>query len=159
MKEYERCIEAVEAFLPWVDNWATCDQMSPKVFRKHRQQLLARIKSWLSSDHEYTVRFAIGMLMAHFLDGEFDPEYLKMVAGVRSGAYYVNMMIAWYFATALAKQYDAALPFIEHRALDDWTHNKAIQKSLESNRVAPEQKEHLKNLKVTGKSRNRIGEG
>ena len=148
MKDYGECVAAVDAFLPYIDNWATCDQLSPKVFKKHRPELLSEIKTWIASDHVYTVRFAIGMLMEHFLDGDFDPAYPDMVAAVRSEEYYVNMMIAWYFATALAKQWDAALPYIEQKRLDAWTHNKAIRKSIESNRISPERKDYLRTLKV-----------
>ncbi len=147
-KEFQSCVDAVCRFLPYVDNWATCDQMSPKIFKKHRQLLLPYIKDWLSSDRTYTVRFAIGMLMQHFLDEDFTPAYLEMVAGVDSQEYYIRMMAAWYFATALAKQYDAALPFLEQKRLDVWTHNKTIQKSVESRRILPEQKAYLRSLKV-----------
>lgn len=147
-KDYEQCINEVCRFLPFVDNWATCDQMSPKVFKKHRQKLLEYIKEWIGSGETYTIRFAIGMLMEHFLEEDFDPAYLELVADVRTEEYYVNMMIAWYFATALAKQYEAVLPFIENHRLDTWTHNKAIQKSVESYRITAEQKEYLKSLKV-----------
>ena len=151
MKDYAACLEALERFLPYVDNWATCDQMSPKVFRKHRTELLGSIRKWIASDQAYTIRFGIGMLMEHYLDGDFDPAYPEMAAGVRSGEYYVNMMTAWYFATALAKQYDAVIPYIENRRLDPWTHNKAIQKAIESYRITPEQKEYLKTLKIRNK--------
>ena len=151
MKDYTACMEALEHFLPYVDNWATCDQMSPKVFRKHRPELLGSIRKWIASDQAYTIRFGIGMLMEHYLDGDFDPAYPEMAAGVRSGEYYVNMMTAWYFATALAKQYDAVIPYIENRRLDPWTHNKAIQKAIESYRITPEQKEYLKTLKIRNK--------
>ena len=147
IKDYDRCIEEVNRFLPYVDNWATCDQMSPKVFKKHRLQLLDQIRIWLKSDKTYMIRFAIGMLMEHYLDDDFDIRYPDMVAAIRSDEYYVNMMIAWYFATALAKQYEAILPFIEDRKLDIWTHNKAIQKAVESYRISPEQKDYLKRLK------------
>lgn len=148
MKDYEACIEEISIFLPYVNNWATCDQMSPKVFKKHKKELLIEIKRWLSSEEAYTVRFATGMLMEHFLDDDFDPAYPKMVAKIRSDEYYINMMTAWYFATALAKQYDAVIPFIEGKKLDTWTHNKAIQKSIESNRISPERKVYLKSLKI-----------
>lgn len=148
IKDYEQCINQVCRFLPFVDNWATCDQMSPKVFKKHRQELLEYIKEWIGSGVTYTIRFAIGMLMEHFLEEDFDPAYLELVADVRTEEYYVNMMIAWYFATALAKQYEVVLPFIENQRLDTWTHNKAIQKSVESYRITAEQKEYLKSLKV-----------
>ena len=148
IKDYNECISKVNAFLPYVDNWATCDQLSPKVFKKHRKELINDIKKWMASDEVYTIRFGIGMLMAHFLDDDFRPEYPEMVSGIRSEEYYVNMMIAWYFATALAKQYDTVLPFIEEHKLDKWTNNKAIQKSVESYRISPEQKEYLKSLKI-----------
>ena len=148
IKEYGKCMEELMRFLPFVDNWATCDQMSPGVFKKRKPDLLAEIREWLGSEHTYTVRFGIGMLMQHFLDEDFDPAYPELVAGVRSEEYYVNMMIAWYFATALAKQYDAVLPFIEGRRLDPWTHNKTIRKAVESYRISDEQKEYLRSLKV-----------
>ena len=148
IKEYGKCMEELMRFLPFVDNWATCDQMSPGVFKKHKPELLAEIREWLGSEHTYTVRFGIGMLMQHFLDEDFDPAYPELVAGVHSEEYYVNMMIAWYFATALAKQYDAVLPFIEGRRLDPWTHNKTIRKAVESYRISDEQKEYLRSLKV-----------
>ena len=148
IKDYEKCVKEVIRFLPYVDNWATCDQMSPKVFRKHRQELAEQAEEWIGSDHTYTVRFGIKMLMDHFLEEEFDLMYPEMVAQVRSEEYYIRMMVAWYFATALAKQYDAVLPFIENRRLDPWTHNKTIQKAVESYRVTPEHKEYLKSLKI-----------
>ena len=148
IKDYDRCMEETERFLPHVDNWATCDQMSPKIFKKNRAELFKHIQTWIGSDESYTIRFGIGMLMQHFLDEDFNKKYPEMVAVVRSEEYYVNMMIAWYFATALAKQYEAILPYIEGRYLDTWTHNKAIQKSVESYRITPEQKEYLKSLKI-----------
>ena len=122
--------------------------MSPKIFKKHKDVLLTHIKEWIESDKTYTIRFGVGMLMEHFLDEDYDPAYPKMVAKIRSEEYYVNMMIAWYFATALAKQYKSILPFIEEKKLEDWTHNKAIQKSVESRRITEEQKIYLKSLKV-----------
>ena len=148
MKDFDECMAELERFLPYVDNWATCDQMSPKIFGKHKAALLKHINEWIRSDKAYTVRFGIGMLMEHFLDDDYDPGYPELVAGLRSEEYYVNMMIAWYFATALAKQYESILPFIEEKRLDDWTHNKAIQKSVESRRITDEQKRYLKSLKV-----------
>lgn len=151
MRDFARCLKEVELFLPYVDNWATCDQMSPKVFKKHRAELLEPIERWVTSDATYTVRFGVGMLMEHFLDEEFDPSYLNTVAAVRSEEYYVRMMVAWYFATALAKQYDATLPYLGEQKLDDWTHNKAIQKAIESRRISPEQKDFLRGLKVKRK--------
>ena len=147
-KDFDKCIAEIEAFLPFMDNWATCDQLSPKVFKKEPEKLLPYIRTWIQSDKVYTVRFAIGMLMQHFLDERFDLRYADMVAAIRSEEYYINMMIAWYFATALAKQYASILPYLEEKELDDWTHNKAIQKSVESNRITPEQKVYLKTLKV-----------
>ena len=122
--------------------------MSPKVFGKHRKEVAELAGVWIRSDHTYTVRFGIKMLMEHFLNEDFDLMYPEMVAQVRSEEYYIRMMVAWYFATALAKQYDAALPFIENRRLDSWTHNKTIQKAVESYRVTPEHKEYLKSLKI-----------
>ena len=147
-KDFGRCITYVNQFLPFVDNWATCDQLSPKVFKKHRQELLMYIREWTASEKTYVARFGIGMLMEHFLDDDFDAAYLEIAADIRSEEYYVNMMTAWYFATALAKQYDAALPLIEQRRLAPWTHNKAIQKAIESRRITQEQKNYLRGLKV-----------
>ena len=152
MKDYSSCIEALEEFLPYVDNWATCDQMSPKVFRKHKGELLSHIRTWIASGRTYTIRFGIGMLMQHFLDEDFDPEYPELAAAVRSDEYYVNMMIAWYFATALAKQYDEVILYLENQNLDVWTHNKAIQKAIESFRITPEQKQYLRTLRITAKA-------
>lgn len=148
VKDYDECAERVTEFLPFVDNWATCDSMSPKVFKKHRAELLKQIKTWISAGDTYSVRFGIKMLMEHFLDEDFSPEYPKTVAEIESEEYYIRMMQAWYFATTLAKQYDAVLPFIEKRSLQKWTHNKAIQKAVESYRITDEQKEYLKKLKI-----------
>ncbi len=150
MKDYEKCIAEVERFLPFVDNWATCDQMSPKIFKKNRKDLLAHIQKWIRTKKTYTVRFAIGMLMEHFLDEDFDPVYPEKVAAVRSDEYYVRMMAAWYFATALAKQYETVLPFLEEQRLDPWTHNKAIQKACESYRIQPGRKDYLRGLRIKG---------
>ena len=148
IKDFDSCVAEVERVLPYVDNWATCDQMSPKVFKKHRTELLGYINKWIKSEHTYTIRFGVGMFMEHFLDEDFSLEYANTVSEIRSDEYYVNMMVAWYFATALAKQYDSIIPFIEDRKLDSWTHNKAIQKSIESRRISPERKSYLKSLKV-----------
>ncbi len=147
IKDYDICMARTEAFLPFVDNWATCDQMSPRVFRKHRTELLGAVRKWIGSDQTYVIRFGIKMLMEHFLDEAFEPEYPELVAGIKSEEYYVNMMIAWYFATALAKQYDGIIPYIEGNKLETWTHNKTIQKAAESYRITPEQKTYLKGLK------------
>ena len=148
MRDYGQVIAALDAFLPYVDNWATCDLMRPKVFQKHLPELLEEIRRWMASDRTYTSRFGMEMLMTFYLDEAFRPEYLDWVAEVRSQEYYVNMMIAWYFATALAKQYGAALPYIENHRLEPWTHNKAIQKAIESYRITEEQKMYLRTLKV-----------
>lgn len=148
IRDYDACIQALNTFLPYVDNWATCDQMSPKVLGKHLPELLGQIQIWMASDHTYTVRFGIESLMRFFLDQEFQPEYLDWVAQIQSEAYYINMIIAWFFATALAKQYDAALPYIRERRLSPWVHNKTIQKAAESYRITPEQKSYLKTLKI-----------
>lgn len=147
-KDFQLCVEQVSRFLPYVDNWATCDQLSPRIFKKHREELSEQIDKWLASKATYTVRFAIGMLMEHFLEADFTKKLPEKVAGIRSEEYYINMMKAWYFATALAKQYEAVIPFIENRKLDTWSHNKAIQKSIESRRISPAQKEYLKSLKI-----------
>jgi 3-methyladenine DNA glycosylase AlkD len=147
-KDFDLCVRETEAFLPYIDNWATCDQLSPRAFKKEPEKLLPYIDRWLQSDKVFTVRFAIGMLMQHFLDGDFDPAYPEMVSRLRSGEYYVNMMIAWYFATALAKQYDAVIPYIAEHRLDPWTHNKTIRKAIESFRITPEQKAYLRELTI-----------
>ena len=152
-KDFDKCLNEVITFLPYVDNWATCDQLSPKVFKKNKKKLFEQIKKWLSSSHTYTIRFAIGMLMQHFLDEDFDIKYPKMIAKIRSDEYYINMMIAWYFATALAKQYEKILPFIEGKKLDIWTHNKTIQKAVESYRITDEQKTYLKSLKLEARDK------
>lgn len=151
MKEYGQCMEELENFLPYINNWATCDMTSPKVFKKHKEELLEAVRRWIVSDHVYTVRYGIGMLMQHYLDKDFREEYPQMVSEIRSEEYYVNMMIAWYFATALAKQYETILPYIEKQKLDVWTHNKTIQKACESYRITPEQKAYLRTLKIKKK--------
>ena len=148
VRDFDGAIHAVDNFLPYVDNWATCDQASTKAFQKHKNELLPHIVRWIKSDHTYTVRFAIGKLMQLFLDEDFKPQYLEMVAAVHSEEYYINMMIAWYFATALAKQYEATLPYIEKNRLEKWTHNKAIQKAIESYRITDEHKAYLRTLKI-----------
>ena len=148
VKDYEECIRLTDRFLPYVDNWAVCDIMSPKVFAKHKEELLAKIKTWSQSSHVYTCRFGIETLMTHYLDKEFKTEYLEIPASVRSDEYYVKMMVAWFFATALAKQWEATIPYIEQKRLAPWTHNKTIQKSIESYRISPEQKEYLRSLKI-----------
>ena len=148
IKDYDTCVKEVERFLPHVDNWAVCDIFSPKVFKKNRDRLIKKIKEWTASDHPYTCRFGMEMLMTHFLDEDFRVVYLEIPAAVHSEEYYVNMMIAWFYATALAKQWDAAVSYIEEKRLNPWTHNKTIQKARESYRITPEQKEYLKTLKV-----------
>ncbi len=149
MKDVDACLKALEAFLPYIDNWATCDMLRPKVFKKNPERLLPFARKWLASKETYTVRFAIGMLLSYFLDDEFKPEYLQWVASVSSEEYYVQMMQAWYFATALAKQWDSVIPFIEQKRLSRWVHNKTIQKSVESYRITPEQKEYLRTFRLS----------
>lgn len=146
-KNFEECLEKVEQFLPYVDNWAVCDMMRPKVFKKNRDALIDRVKVWSASEQTYTCRFAIGMLMAHYLDEDFKREYLELPARVTSEEYYVRMMAAWYYATALAKQWENTIPYIEENRLPVWTHNKTIQKACESYRITPEQKMYLKTLR------------
>ncbi len=151
LKDYDRTIEELDRFLPYVDNWATCDSMKPKAFNRKscHDRLLSDIRRWLNSEHPFTIRFAISMLMTHFLDNDFREEYLDWVAAVENEHYYVRMMVAWYFATALAKQYDATLPYLMARRLKKWTHNKAIQKAIESLRITQEQKQLLRTLKYS----------
>lgn len=154
-KDYDHCIELTEQFLPYVDNWAVCDIMSPKVFTKHKAELMPKIKAWSQSPHTYTCRFGLEMLMSHFLDKDFLPDYLQipvtyppLFANGREQDYYVRMMVAWFFATALAKQWESTIGIIESKVLPPWTHNKTIQKARESFRIKPEQKEYLKTLKI-----------
>ncbi|MBR1591749.1 MAG: DNA alkylation repair protein [Ruminococcus sp.] len=147
IKNYDELILRLDEFLPFVDNWAVCDQLRPQIFKRHRDKLTDNIKIWINSDKAYTVRFAVGMLMCHYLGDDFKPEYLSLVSDVKSDEYYVNMMTAWYFATALAKQYEYALPYIENNLLDLWVHNKTIQKAAESCRIPDEHKKYLKTLK------------
>lgn len=149
IRDYETAIGEIRRFLPYIDNWATCDCPGPRVFGRHLPELLTEIRSWLKSGHTYTVRFGMGMLMRYYLDEAFSGEYPEMVAAVHSEEYYVKMMIAWYFATALAKQYGAVIPYLEEGRLDRWIHNKTIQKAVESYRITPEQKAYLKTLKRT----------
>ena len=146
IREYETAIRETDRFLPYVDNWAVCDIMSPKVFAKHKTELLEKIRVWARSEKTYTVRFGLEMLMSHYLDADFAPEFLEIPAAVRSDEYYVNMMIAWFFATALAKQWDAAVPYLEQKRLSEWVHKKTVQKAGESYRLTNEQKAYLKTL-------------
>lgn len=147
MEDYDACIEAVDKFLPYIDNWAVCDIISPNIFKKNKTALLEKIKEWSASDKTYTCRFGIKMLMTHFLDDDFKSEYLEIPVSIHSEAYYVQMVVAWFFATALAKQWDTTVKYIEDHRLDTKTHNKAIQKARESNRITSKQKEYLKALK------------
>ena len=148
INNYDECLFQLEQFLPYIDNWATCDMLNPKVFSKNKDKLLKKINEWIKSSHTYTIRFGIGMLMRYFLDKDFNSSYLELVYSIKSEEYYVNMMKAWFFATALTKQYDATLPIIQNKKLDIWTHNKAIQKAIESFRVPAEHKQYLKTLKI-----------
>lgn len=148
IRDYDKCLKELERFLPYIDNWATCDMLAVKVVKKHLDTFIDEVYRWMESDHAYTIRFGISMLMRYYLEDAFQMEYPEKVAQIRSEEYYVNMMCAWYFATALAKQYDKILPFIEKQKLDVWTHNKTIQKAIESYRITPEQKEYLRGLKI-----------
>lgn len=148
IENFDECISELELFLPFLDNWATCDSLRPKCFKSNTDRLLSHVYKWLKSDKSYTVRFAIEMLMVYYLDEHFSKEYLDTVSKIKSDEYYVNMMIAWYFATALAKQYNSVFPFVKSRVLPPWVHNKTIQKAMESYRITDEQKIHLKTLKI-----------
>lgn len=147
IKDYERCLAEVERFLPYIDNWATCDLPVPKCFGKHKKELITVIRKWILSEKTYIVRYGIGLLLRLYLDADFDPAYLELVTAVRSEEYYVNMMIAWYLATALAKQWEATIPYLEERRLPEWVHRKTIQKAVESYRITKEQKEYLRSLR------------
>ena len=151
IKDYDTCLKEVEKFLPYVDNWGTCDQLNPKVFAKHKDELIISIKKWLKSDHTYTKRFAIGMLMRHFLNDDYKEEYLDWIADIKSEEYYINMMIAWFFATACINHFDSVVFYLIERRLTSWVHNKTIQKAIESYRISDNQKAYLKSLKLTGK--------
>ena len=148
IQDFDACITALNEFLPCVDNWATCDMMSPKALKKNLPGLYEWVKIWIASGNTYTVRFGVNMLMKYYLEEAFLPEYPELVASIQSEEYYIKMVVAWYFATALAKQYDAVLPYLEEKRLERWTHNKTIQKAIESYRVTTEQKSYLKQLKI-----------
>ncbi len=145
--DYDKCIAELDRFLPFVDNWATCDMMRPKILGKYKEKLIVDIKRWLKSKETYSVRFAMEMLMLYFLDSDFKEEYPELVATVKSNEYYIKMMQAWYFATALAKQYDFVVKYLEHNKLELWVHNKTISKVCESFRVSAAHKEYLKKLR------------
>lgn len=147
IKDFDECVKRVEIFLPYVDCWPVSDQATPKSFKKNHQKLLPYIKKWISSQHVYTARFGLRMLMNEFLGEDFKEEYLELAACKTGEDYYLKMMIAWFFATALAKRYDESVKYIENRRLDDWTHKKAIQKAVESYRVSDEHKKYLKSLR------------
>ena len=147
IRDFDECVKAVETFLPYVDCWPVCDQSSPRAFARNHERLLPFIKKWIGSEHVYTARFGIRMLMNEFLGEDFRPEYLEWVAAVKGEDYYIKMMVAWYFATALAKRYDESVVYVEERRLEPWTHKKAIQKAIESFRVSDEHKEYLKTLR------------
>ena len=149
-KDYDTCIEEIERFLPYIDNWSVSDTISPKIFNKNKDKLLNKIKEWCASSKTYTIRFGVLMLMQFYLDEDFKKEYLAIPLRIKSDEYYVNMMIAWFYATALAKQYDEAVKIIEKHELDPWVHNKTIQKAKESYRVSNEHKNYLDKLKIKG---------
>lgn len=148
INDFDSALTKTELFLPYIDNWATCDCFSPKVFAANKQELLPRIYEWIKSENTYTVRYAIGLLMKYFLDDDFNQSFLETVAGIKSDEYYINMMIAWYFATALSKQYSTASQYIKECRLDTWIHNKTIQKAVESYRISDEKKDLLKKYKI-----------
>lgn len=147
IKDFDTAVQALNALLPHVDNWSTCDSLCPKVLKKHPEELLPHIRRWLASDHVYTVRFGIELLMKFYLDGYFSADYPLWVANIISDEYYIRMMQAWYFATALAKQYQATIPYIAQRRLSPWVHNKAIQKAVESKRISQETKDFIKTFR------------
>ena len=148
MTDFNAVVRETELFLPFIDNWATCDSFAPPVFKKHPNAVYQKVLQWIQSEHTYTVRYAIGLLLSNYLDEQFRPEMLELVSNVKSEEYYVNMMIAWYFSFALIKQYDAALPYLERQTLAPFTHNKTIQKAIESRRISSEIKNYLRTLKV-----------
>ncbi len=147
IRDYDLLIKELDRFLLFVDNWATCDSLRPKAFAENTDRLIGDAFRWMSSSHEYTVRFGIEIMMLYFLDGNFKKDFPKRIAEIESDKYYINMMIAWYFATALAKQWDAVIPFIENNQLGTWIHNRTIQKATESLRITPEQKKYLRTFK------------
>ncbi len=148
IKDYDETISELNRFLPYIDNWSVCDIIKPKSFKKNRDKLINQIKIWIKSDHTYTVRFGLLMLMTHYLDEDFKKEYLSLPLTIKTDEYYIKMMIAWYYATALAKQYDDTIKIIEDKKLDPWIQNKTIQKAKESFRVSDKQKEYLNTLKI-----------
>lgn len=153
IRDFPDCLAEVERFLPYVDNWATCDQLSPSCFARHTEELSPVLDRWLHSEHVYTVRFAIGMRMRYYLEDLFEDRYPREIAELRSDEYYIRMMVAWYFATALAKQYDRILPYLRERRLPEWTHNKTIQKAVESRRITEQEKEELRRLRLPSSGR------
>ena len=148
LKDYDECIFKLNLFLPYIDNWEVCDIISPKVFKKNNIKLIDEIKEWLNSKDEYIIRFGTEILMMYYLDDNFDISHHDLVSKIRSSYYYVNMMIAWYFATALAKKWDISIKYLEENRLDKWTHNKTIQKAIESYKITKEQKEYLRQLRI-----------
>ncbi|MDO4940692.1 MAG: DNA alkylation repair protein [Erysipelotrichaceae bacterium] len=148
IKDYDKCLYELEKFIPYIDNWSVCDTCKPKVFKKYKNEYLKHIKRWLKDDKTYTIRYGIGQLMSLYLDEDYKKDYLELVSKIRSDEYYVNMMIAWYFATALAKQYDDAITYIEKHKLDKWSHNKTIQKAIESYRISDDKKDYLRTLRI-----------
>ena len=148
-RDFDKVIRHLQAFLPYVDNWATCDQLRPKAFKKEKERLLLYIWEWMHAQQAYTIRFGMEMLMCHYMEEAFDDQHLAWVADVKHEDYYVRMMVAWYFATALTRQYDAALPYMKEKRLERWTHNKAIQKAIESRCILDERKAYLRKLKIT----------
>ena len=146
MKDFDKCLEKLNLFLPWVDNWATCDQLRPLAFRSRPPQLLPAIRDWMADSSPFTARFGLEMLMTHYLGQAFQTEYLQWAAAVNGRDYYVRMMVAWFFATALSKQPEAAFPYFQPGQLEEWTRRKAVSKALESRAVASRWKEKLRAL-------------
>lgn len=156
MKDLDKTLSYTEEFLPYIDNWATCDSFNPKIFKKHPEKIYEKIQIWIKDEREYTVRYAIGLLLSNFLDDEFREEHLNLVANVKRDEYYIKMMIAWYFSFALIKQYEKTIPFIENNVLDTWTHNKAIQKAIESYRIDKDVKDYLRELKIKNNGKTKV---
>lgn len=150
MKDFAQCVQALDNFLPYVDNWMTCDLMSPKVVQKDFPKLLEKVKEWIHSKETYTIRYGLNMLMKYFLKERFEPEYLELAAKIRTQEYYVQMGIAWFFATALTYQYEAAVIYLEEKRLEQWIHNKSIQKAVESRQISAERKDYLRTLRLRG---------
>lgn len=155
LKDFDDTLKHTEKFLPFIDNWANCDSFNPKIFKKNKEKIYEKIKIWIKSNHEYTVRYAIGLLLSNYLDEDFKEEHLEMVVNIKRDEYYIKMMVAWYFSFALIKQYESTIPYIQQKKLEKWTHNKTIQKAVESFRIDNETKKYLKLLKLNKRHKKR----